>query len=88
LCRSLNDEINVKVKMGKHLSSEFKFIKVLRQVDVIAPLPFNTLLEIAVGRSKVKTGGNLFDKCSQIMACTDGVVIVGRRVQDVREVFI
>jgi hypothetical protein len=75
-----------KFKMGKYLSSEYKFIKVLRQVDAIAPLLFNAMLEIAVGRSKVKTRGNFFDKCSHIMACADDVVVMGRRVKDVREV--
>ena len=29
----------------------------------------------------------IFDKCSQIMAYTDSVVITGRRLQDVEEVF-
>jgi len=88
LCRILNNEIDVKDKMGKRLSSEFKYIKVLRQVDAIAPLLFNVVLEIAVGRSEVKTRGKLFDKCSQIKACADDVIIMGRRVQDVRDVFI
>jgi hypothetical protein len=37
LCRILNNEIGVKVKMGKHLYCEFKFIIVLRQVDAIVP---------------------------------------------------
>jgi hypothetical protein len=85
LCRILNNEIGVKFKVGKHLSSEFKFIKVLRQVDAIAPLLFNAVMEIAVGRSKVQTRGNLFDKCSQIMACADDVVIMGRRVKTVEK---
>jgi hypothetical protein len=59
----------------------------LRQVDAIAPLLFNALLEIAIARSHVKICGNIFDKCSQIMACADDVVIMGIRVKDIREVF-
>jgi hypothetical protein len=81
--QNLYNEIDVRFKVGKHLSSEFKFIKVLRQADTIAPLLFNVVLEIAVGRSKVQTRGNLFDKCSLIMACADDVVIMGRSVREV-----
>ena len=61
--------------MGKRLFSQFKFIKVLREVDTIAPLPFNAVLEIAAGRSKAKIRGNILDKCSQIMACADDVIL-------------
>jgi len=31
--------------------------------------------------------GSIFDKCSQIMAYADNVVIMGRRLQDVEAVF-
>jgi hypothetical protein len=41
----LNNEIDVKDRIGKHLSSEFTFIKFLRRVDAIAPLLFNAVLE-------------------------------------------
>jgi hypothetical protein len=37
---------------------------------------------------KVEKQGTIFDKCSQIMAFTYDVVIMGRRLQDVQEVFI
>ena len=37
-------------------------------------------------RSKVETRGTIFDKCSQIMAYADDV-IMGRRIKDVEEVF-
>jgi len=75
------------VKIGKHLSSEFKVNKGLRQADAIAPLLFNTVLDIAIRRSKVETWGTIFDICSKIMAYGDNVVIIGRRLQDVEEVF-
>jgi len=45
------------------------------------------VLESAIRRSKVETQGTIFDKCSQIMAQADDVVIMGRRFQDVKEVF-
>jgi hypothetical protein len=38
LHRSLNNEVYTKVKIDKHLSSEFKINKGLRQGDAIAPL--------------------------------------------------
>jgi hypothetical protein len=41
LGRILNNEIYAKVKIGKHLSCEFKVNKGLRQGDVIDPLLFN-----------------------------------------------
>jgi hypothetical protein len=45
------------------------------------------VLEFAIRRSKVETQGTILDKCSQIMAHSDNVVIMGRRFQDVKEVF-
>jgi hypothetical protein len=44
------------------------------------------VLEITVRRSKVETKGTIFDE-GKIMACAVGVVIVGRRFQDVEEEF-
>ena len=44
LCRILSNEIYVKVKIGNHLSSEFKVNKGLRQGDAIAPFLFNIVL--------------------------------------------
>ena len=76
LCRIVNNEIYAKVKIGKHLSSEFK-VNGLRQGDVIAPLLFNVLLEIAIISSKEETRGTIFDKCIQIMAFGDVVVVMG-----------
>ena len=87
MCRILNPEIYAKVKIGKHLSSEFKVNKGLRLGDAIAPLLFNTVLEIAIRRSKSETWGTIFDICSHIMAYGDDVVIMGSRLQDVVEVF-
>jgi len=59
----------------------------LRQGDEIAALPFNTVSEIADRRSKVGTRGTIFDKCIQITAHADYVVIMGRILQDSEEVF-
>ena len=58
----------------------------MRQGDAIASFLFNVVLEIAMRRSKVETRGTIFDKCSQIMAYADDV-IMGRRIKDVEEVF-
>jgi len=87
LCRILNNEVYAKVKIGEHLSSEFNINKGLRQGDAIAPLLFNISIGITIRRSKVETWGTIFDKCSQIMAFADDVVIMGRRLQDVEDVF-
>jgi hypothetical protein len=52
------------------------------------PRPFNVLLETAIRRSKVEAQqGTTFDKCSQITAYGDEVLIMGRRLQHVKEVF-
>ena len=48
---------------------------------------FNVVLEIVIRRSEVEIRRNTFDKCIQIMANADDVVVVGRRLQDVEEVF-
>jgi Reverse transcriptase (RNA-dependent DNA polymerase). len=45
------------------------------------------VLESAIRRSKVETRGTILDKCSQIMAYADDFVIMGRRFQDVKQVF-
>jgi hypothetical protein len=55
LCRILNNEIYAKVKISKHLSSEFNITRTMRQGDAIAPVLFNIVLEIAVRRSQVET---------------------------------
>ena len=48
LCRIFNNEKYAKVKIDKHLSSEFKVNKGLRQGDSIVPLLFNVVLETAI----------------------------------------
>jgi hypothetical protein len=63
------------LKIIKYSSSKFKVNKVLRQGDATAPLLFNVVLEIAFRRSEVETQGTVFDRCSQMMACIDGVVL-------------
>jgi hypothetical protein len=83
LCRILN---NVKVKIFKNLTSELKVNKALRQGDAIAPLLHNVVLEPAIIRRKVETLGAIFDKCSQIMAYANHVVIMRRKLQDIKEV--
>jgi len=52
LCRIFKSEIFAKFKIGKHLSSEFKANKGLRQEDAIASLLFNVVLGIAIRRYK------------------------------------
>jgi hypothetical protein len=39
-------------------------------------------LETAVRRSKVETGGTIFDKFSQLMVYAADMVIMGRRLQE------
>jgi sorting nexin-29 len=65
-----------KFKTGTHVSFEFKVNKVLRQRDAVFPLLFNVVLEIAIRRFTVETWGTIFDKCSQIMAYVDNVIII------------
>jgi sorting nexin-29 len=57
----------------------------LRQGDAIAPLLFNVVLETAIRRSKVQKHGTIFDRYSLIIAYAYDVVIMGRRLQDVKE---
>jgi len=64
LCRILNNEIHAKIKIDKNLSPKFKVNKGLIQGDQMAPLLFNTVLEIAIRRSKAETWGTIFDKFS------------------------
>jgi hypothetical protein len=80
LGRISNSEIYAKVKIGKHLSCEFKVNKGPRQGDVIDPLLFNVVLETAIAIFTVEKQRTIFDKYSQIMAYADGVVIKGRRL--------
>jgi hypothetical protein len=57
-----------KLKTSKHLFSEHKVNKGLRQGDAVAPLLVNVVLESKTGRSTVETWGAIFNKFSQIMA--------------------
>jgi len=63
-----------------------KLKKYLRQGDAIVPLLFNVVLETAIRKSKAQTYGIIFDRCSQITAYADDVVIMGRGLWDVKEV--
>jgi len=86
LCTILNNEKYAKVKIDKHLSSEFKVNKGFRQGDSIVLLLFNVVLKITIRRYTVATQCTIFDKCRQILAYSDDVIIMGRRLQDVKEV--
>jgi hypothetical protein len=68
------------------LSFEFKVNKVWRQGDVIAPLLLHIVLGTGIGRSEVDNRGIIFDKCSQIMAYPDELVIMGGILKDVVDV--
>ena len=59
----------------------------MRQGDAPDPLRFHILLEIAIRKCRVESWGNIFDKCSQIMAYADDVVVMRRRLWDVEDVF-
>ena len=59
----------------------------MRQGDAITPLLLNIMLETAITRPKVEIQGTIFDKCNQIMAYADDVVITGRRLQNAEKVF-
>ena len=48
LCRILSTDIYAKFQVGKHLCSEFKVNKGVRQGGAIAPQLFNVLLETAI----------------------------------------
>ena len=87
MCRIFNNVTYAKFKIGKKLSSEFKVNQGLKHGDAISPLLFNTVLENAIRRSKVECLGTTFDKYRQIIAHADDVVIMGRRLYDVEEVF-
>jgi hypothetical protein len=59
----------------------------LRPGDAIAQLTFNVTSKTEIRRSTVETHGNIFDKYSQINAHGDDVVITGRILQEVKDVF-
>jgi hypothetical protein len=59
----------------------------LRQGDAIAQLMFNVMLKTAIRRSTVETRRTIFDKGRHIMAYGDDVVITGRILQEVKDVF-
>jgi len=60
----------------------------LRQGYAIAVLLLNTALDVAIRRSTVETRGTILKKKNgQIVVQTDDVGIMGRRLQDVEEVF-
>src|SRR5215475_12171267 len=58
MCRIFKREIFAKVKICKHLSSEFKVNNGLRQGDAIAPLLFNVVLGTAIRRCKFNAHGS------------------------------
>jgi len=64
-----------------------KLTKVWDKMDAIAHLLIDIVLEITIRKHKVETQRTTFDKCSQIMAYADDVVIMDIWLQDVEEVF-
>ena len=86
MCKILNNEIYTKFKISKHLSFEFIVNKVCRKGDTIVPFLFHVVLDTGIVRSEIDTRGIIFDKCSQIVAYTDDVFIMGGRLKDVEEV--
>jgi hypothetical protein len=57
----------------------------LRQGDAISPLLFSLVLEIATRRPKVETQRSTLDKCRQIMAYAENVVLMPRRLQEIKK---
>jgi hypothetical protein len=52
----------------------------LRKGDAVAPLMFNVVLAIGIRKSKVQTHRAIFERCSQITAYADDVIIMRRRL--------
>ena len=65
----------------------------MRQGYAISPLLLNIVLETAIKLSKVEPWRNILDKYSQIVPYDDDddddddAVLMGRRLQDIEEVF-
>jgi len=70
----LTNDICVKVKIGRHLSSEFKLIMVC---DYETQLLIS--VQTAIRRFKAETHGTICDKFSQFTAYSDNVVVMGNR---------
>lgn len=87
LCYIMNKDVYAVVKRGKNISKEFKLGKGIRQGDALAPMLFNLALEISIRKANIQVNGTIFNKCSQILAYADDVVISGRRRMDVKETF-
>ena len=54
----------------------------LRQGDLLAPLPFKAIVNAAL----VGQGGTIFNKMTQVLACSDDVII-GKSLLSVKEAF-
>ncbi|KAJ4430124.1 hypothetical protein ANN_22334 [Periplaneta americana] len=76
------------VKIQNLTSKPFQIHNGVRQGDALACLLFNIALESVVRKSEVQTRSNIFYKSTQILAFADDIVIIGRSVKYVKEVFL
>ena len=77
-----------KVKVSGGRSREFTIRKGLKQGDALSCTLFNLVLERTMRQLTNNPGGTLLNRLTQHMAYADDVDLLGRREQELREMFI
>jgi hypothetical protein len=75
----------LKVLMGKHLSESFPIQNCLRKGGCLSPLLFNFVLAYAIRNIWENQVGLKFKGTHQLLACADGVNILGDNIDTVNK---
>jgi sorting nexin-29 len=86
LVQMIMENTKARIKIGNKLSEVSTFNAVVKQGDGLSTVPFNLALHQAV--DKVNQRGTIYFKSSQICAYADDIVIIGRNISTLKQIYL
>ena len=87
LCGMTLTDTKSSVKIGKDLTEPFYTRRGLKQGDGLSCNLFNIVMEMIMRKAAVNTSGTIFNRSHMLLAYTDDVDIIGRKLRDVTAAF-